>query len=238
MRKLLGLLGFLLLGMVGTEVLVAQTSYPINVLSIEPTIEQYSLEQGTRGIGLTMVYQLDAPGYKAIPKVNALKLYRKGQLIYTDTTSIWIAKANVVDTSQMFIPYRLLNLPKGIHENIEVRFFEGKKELYKNVFNIKQPARLAVELTLETAKVKEKLKSWDKSTNFAEWAPDPYWEITTREGTRPVASFRDNPNNFEFSKHAVRFYILEGEEIHWNFYDNDGNENEFLGRYTLPLMYG
>ncbi|BDS11119.1 hypothetical protein [Aureispira anguillae] len=222
---------FLLLSFYST--LLAQSiNSDFEVKNIQLDEDIYALDHGTRGLLLVFEYKYSTPLKRLATVVPRVTLKKNGMGIYLDEKTILVLETNKWAKAQIFLPYRNINLLKGKHEEIELNLFAPKLLNYTTTFNYDQPLRYEVEMYLKDGSVKKQLSQYDKSSNPKEWLPDPYYIFTTNGGTEPLFQSKVVSNSYKFKPQKIQFYILEGEQLAWSFYDRDGGEDLKLGTYT------
>ncbi|MCH2043434.1 MAG: hypothetical protein MK212_04785 [Saprospiraceae bacterium] len=192
----------------------------------------------TRGILLSFETNYRAEN-KLISKESSLIIHKKGDTLYQSNNLLWIQRAGQWQMTQIFIPYREINLEAGQHSGIELLYLIPSIGELRHKITFEQFTRLAIELEVQQGEIKERLKSWDPSINITSWLPDPYWTIRTGEqATIPIVQTIDTLNSFFVKSEKVRFYILKGETVIWDFWDEDGEEDELLGQYIFDQANG
>lgn len=195
----------------------------------------YALDYGTRGLLLVFEYKYANTQERLTSVVPKVVLKKNGMEVYSNDKTLLLLKNNDEwTTAQLFLPYRDINLLSGHQKEVHLSLKLAKLLDYKTEFALDQPLRYAVEIMLKGGNVKEKLEKYDQGPNPQEWLPDPYYTFTTNGGTEPVYKSKVLPNSYKLKKQKIQFYILEGEQLDWNFYDRDGGKDLKLG--TLAGM--
>lgn len=192
----------------------------------------------TRGVLLSFETNYNAEN-KLLSEESNLTIHKKGDTLYRIDNLLWIQRAGQWQKTQIFIPYREINIEAGKHSNVEILYQIPKIGELRHKITFEQFTRLAIELEVKTGEIKERLKSWDPSINITSWLPDPYWTIRTgKKATIPIVRTQDTLNSFFVKAEKVRFYILKGETIVWDFWDEDGEEDESLGQHIFDQANG
>lgn len=189
----------------------------------------YVPEYGTTGIQLSFEYQYLNQDQRLVSTIPVLSLAKNGMIVYEEAKTILLLETGSWQEATIFIPYRQINLLEGTHPAIKLQVKIADLLDYVTEFDLQQPRRYLVDIELLKAGVKEQLKPYDPSPNPKEWAPDPYYSLTTNEGTVPLFRSRVTPNSFELPKAQFTVALLEKEQLHWTFYERDGEKDLLLG---------
>lgn len=208
----------------------------LEILDWQIKTEVFHPEQGTSGLMVDIRYRYQGQGI--IPLPNRLQLLYNNTLVYADSTAIAVLVPNQVQQSQFFIPYRKIDLEAGDYDMIILQYQCSTLTNWSETISFRQLARLAVELEVHAASIKQHLEYWDTGKNPHHWSPDPYWTITTGAGTLPVASVESELDRYDLTAQSVRFFILENEQLFWRWYDDDGIDDDSLGIYKIPMASG
>lgn len=220
--------------------LYSQTSLDPNLSLRNFKFEQqvYDVNRGTTGFVFSYEYFYQSDTKSLISISNDIRLYKNGQKIYTDTSSFVALRTNAWATTKTFIPYRKLDLNGGWHQDLSFVYHAKEAIKWSTMLSFDQPNRCLIELDIQTGSIKQKLKQWDKGANPIEWLPDPYSVLTTGLGTIPVYTTNSIKNSYSIDSQKLKFYILEHEQLHWAFYDEDGMVDEDLGKLALFDAHG
>lgn len=192
----------------------------------------YRADYGTKGLLLTFEYLYTNTSSRLTSIVPTVTLEKNGMQVYANETKILVLSHNVWSTAQVFIPYRGINLLNGFHEGLQLNITLENLLDYGGTLSIQQPLRYKVEINLKGAAVKEQLVHYDEGSNPKEWLPDVYYTFTTNEGSEPVYRSEVQHNQYSIAPKKLSFYVLEGEQLTWSFYDRDGSNDLLLGTYT------
>ncbi|MCP4439313.1 MAG: hypothetical protein GY810_10270 [Aureispira sp.] len=193
----------------------------------------YDESKGTKGIVFSYEYFYPSTSNFLVSIPNDVRLYKNSEEIYIDSSSFVTLRANAWAKAKIFIPYRNINLEGGLHNNLSFAYNANKEIKWFSNISFNQPNRCLVEIGLQEGSVKRKLKQWDQGANPIEWLPDPYAVFYTNKGTTPFYRMPLIKNNYTIDTQKLKFYILEGEILHWAFYDEDGVVDQPLGTLTL-----
>lgn len=229
MKQVLYTLCYLLFS---TPILAQSINPSFEVKNFELNKDVYALDHGTRGLLLVFDYKYSnnqKPLTSIIPKVT---LHKNGMEIYSNQSTILLLKSNEWSTAQVFVPYRGINLLNGDQEGVKLSLLMSNLIRYTTEFTYRQPLRYLVDINLQAGSAKKELIHYDQSPNPKEWLPDLYYVFTTNEGQEPVYQSKVRSNTYNLTPKKFQFYILEGEQLDWSFYDRDGGDDLKLGTFN------
>ncbi|MGH1339740.1 MAG: hypothetical protein ACRBFS_26715 [Aureispira sp.] len=187
---------------------------------------------GTAGLLLRFEYLYTNPEERFKLQYPTVTLNQEGINVYSEQKEILAIQANVWAEAEIFIPYRKVNLLKGVQEGIVLSVKLGEWWTYNQTISFEQPRRFKVDIQLRNGAVKEGLLPYDAAGPAQEWLPDPYFVFTTNGGIQPLFQSEVTFNQYALPVPAISIYVLEGEQLQWSFYDRDGEEDQLLGTYN------
>ena len=177
---------------------------------------------GTQGILLRFEYLYTNPEERFNLQYPIVTLYQEGTNVYSEQQTVLPIEGNTWTAAEIFIPYRKINLFKGIQEGVVLSIKLNDWWSYNQTINFVQPRRFKVDIQLRNGEIKERLQPYDKEGTTQEWLPDPYFVFTTNGGIQPIFQSEVAFNQYALPAPAISLYVLEGEQLHWSFYDRDG----------------
>lgn len=214
--------------------LSSQTSLDSNLQVRNFKFEEqvYDENKGTKGIVFSYEYYYASTSSFLVAASNSIQLYKNGEEVYIDSSSFVTLRANSWATAKTFIPYREINLERGMHYDLSFVYGADKMIKWSSKLSFEQASRCLIELDIQAGRVKQKLKQWDQGANPVEWLPDPY-SILTTSGNKALCTTSLSTNSYALNTEKLSFYILEGEPLFWTFYDEDGLVDQELGAIAL-----
>jgi hypothetical protein len=195
--------------------------------------EVYIPEMGTKGVMFIFEYYYSTSSKYLVTFPQVLNAYKYGIEVFSDSSSFLVMRPNQWGKARKFIPYRAIDVPEGQHDDIEVKYSVDGVVNFKGIMAFRQPARYAVNLNMKAASVKPKAGSYDPGVSPKEAAPDIYWTVTTDEGLFPAYTSKMSMNSNKVNAESANFYVLEGEKLVLNFYDEDEGEDLKLGSTVI-----
>gem|GEM_PF-4652729 len=191
-------------------------------------------DKGTRGIMFSFECRYPSNSRYLLTYKQQLSARKYGQEIFSDNSSYLVLKPNDWQKRRRFVAYRDLAVAAGPQEEIEFIYEVPGLLKYRNAIAYEQPQTYSILFQMEQAEVKKTARLLDPGSP-KEGAPDVYWTISSNGSDYPVYSSKLAPNSYEASVEEAQFFALEGEELYINFYDEDGLEDDFLGRMRLAV---
>ncbi len=204
----------------------------LQIRSVQFDRDVYIPEMGTKGIMLVIEYYYSTSSKYLVTFGQEITAFKYGIEVYSDTSTYLVMRPNEWNKARKFIPYRNINVPEGQHDDIELHYKVPGVVDFKAVMKFEQPARYAVTLDLKEGAAKAKATNWD-SGSPNDWPPDLYWTVTSDDGIFPAYESKIALNSFQLPREQALFYVLEGEKLVFNVFDDDGAEDEKLGQYPL-----
>jgi hypothetical protein len=195
----------------------------------------YLPDVGTKGIMLIFDYYYTSESKYLASFVQDIKLQKFGIEIFRDSSSYLILRPNQWSVARKFVPYRKINLPEGEHNEIDISIKVPNLLAYKGILKMSQPARYFVNINIQGGAPKPIAGYWDAGSP-AEAPADIYWTISSDEGIFTAYESNIAYNSNALPKENAQFYALEGEKLFLNIYDEDGSNDQFLGKYELGLI--
>lgn len=193
----------------------------------------YIPEMGTKGVMFIFEYNYSTSSKYLVTFPQYLNAYKYGVEVFSDSSSYLVMRPNQWSKARKFIPYRAIDVPEGTHDDLAVKYTVDGVINFKGLMKFQQPARYAINLNMKAASVKPKAGSYDPGSSPKEAAPDLYWTVTTDKGVFPAYTSKVSMNSNKINAEQATFYVLEGEELFLNFYDEDDGEDLKLGTTTL-----
>lgn len=189
-------------------------------------------DKGSKGIMFSFECRYPSNSRYLLTYKQQLSARKYGQEVFNDSSSYLVLKPNEWQKRRRFVAYRNLAVAAGPQEEIEFIYEVPGLLKYRNSIAYTQPQTYSILFQMEQAEVKRTARLLDPGSP-KEGAPDVYWTISSNGSDYPVYSSKLQPNSYEALAEEAQFFALEGEELYINFYDEDGLEDDFLGR--LPL---
>jgi len=195
----------------------------------------YLPDVGTKGIMLIFDYYYTSESKYLASFVQDIKLQKFGVEIFKDSNSYLVLRPNQWSVARKFVPYRKINLPEGEHNEIDISLQVANLLHYKGILKLNQPARYFINVSIQGGNPKPIAGYWDAgSPNEA--AADVYWTISSDEGIFTAYESNIAYNSNVLPEENAQFYALEGEKIFLNIYDEDGSDDQLLGKYELGMV--
>ena len=218
--------------LIGVGLINAQSNPIFEAKNVSLQPDFYNEALGTTGLLLSFEYLYTSPNERLSLQYPTVNLYQNGANVYSEQQQVLALETNVWTKASIFIPYRKINLYKGIQEAVILSVKINNWWTYNQTIRYQQPRRFKIDIQVRKGEVKQKLLPYDEGGLAQEWLPDPYFTLTTNGGTQPIYQSRVLFNQYQIPAPAISIYVLEGEQLQWSFYDRDGAKDELLGIFN------
>lgn len=204
----------------------------IRSVTFEPDV--YIPEMGTKGVMFIIEYYYSSSSKYLVTFPQEIQAFKYGINVYQDSATYLVMRPNEWNKARKFIPYRKINVPEGAHNDVEVVYQVPGVVNFKGIMKFDQPPRYSVTLDLSAGAAKPRAGNYDTGMP-TDWPPDLYWTVTTDDGVFDAYTSKVAVNSFQLPSEKASFFVLEGEKLFLNVFDEDGSEDQKLGKYELSV---
>ncbi len=193
---------------------------------------------GQKGIFLSFNYEYKSAKNKLLASQVRLKMAKKGQVVYADSSQIWLLNPKNNRDLSIFIPFSKIKLDAAAHNQIELEIDASALAKFTTTLDFIQTARYKADILIEMGEIKRQLREYDPKESPKNWPPDPYIGVFYQGASQPIYKTRVFENSFTVENQQISFYIQPNANIELRVYDEDGEEDLLLATTPLPACVG
>ena len=192
---------------------------------------------GQKGIFISLNYEYKPAKNKLLSSQIRVKLKQNNQLIYSDSSQIWLFNPKKSQTLDLFIPLVQIRLAAGWYKT-ELEIDAPQVANLLTTVEFIQTSRYKADILLDVGEIKPQLREYDPKENPRNWLPDPYIGIFLQNASQPIYKTRVFENTYLIDKQQFSFYLPPNAKVEMRVYDEDGEADTLLGRVELPPCVG